>query len=85
MSNNINEVRERLQRACIAGMDAEYVDDVSALLDDHARLQSDAERLDWLESTVHDADIPGAVQLYFGPYGSSTLRAAIDAAKAVQP
>jgi len=40
--SEINEVRERLERACIAGMDAEYVDDVSVLLADHARLQSQA-------------------------------------------
>lgn len=36
---DINDVRERLERACVAGMDAEYIDDVSALLADHARLQ----------------------------------------------
>lgn len=40
--SDINEVRKRLERACIAGMDAEYVDDVVALLDDHARLQQES-------------------------------------------
>lgn len=41
--SEINEVRERLERACIAGMDAEYVDDVSVLLADHVRLQKHGE------------------------------------------
>jgi hypothetical protein len=49
MSDNINEVLERLERACIAGMDAEYVDDVSALLVDHARLRVLVDDLDGAE------------------------------------
>lgn len=35
----INEVRERLDRALLAGMAPMFVEDVDALLADHARLQ----------------------------------------------
>ena len=56
----INEVRERLDRALLAGMAPMFVEDVDALLADHARLQEDAERLDWLEGFVRKAYIYGA-------------------------
>lgn len=83
--SDINEVRERLERACVAGMDAEYVDDVSTLLADHVFLQQ-----------AHCAALKGMRQavvalayaqqndpIYLQAYG--LLGAAIKQAKAVQP
>ena len=76
--------------------------DLGKLLDDHARLKADAERLDWLEDFVRHAYVFGAsfdfAKTCEGEPGGyrfmtrhridarqPTLRAAIDAAKAVQP
>lgn len=59
----INEVRERLERDAegfigseVAACDAS---DLRALLADHARLQADAERLEWLEGFVRRAYVHG--------------------------
>lgn len=48
----INEVRERLERACIDehGITWLTAGDLRALLADHARLKADAARLDWMDS-----------------------------------
>lgn len=87
MSDNINEVRERLERACIAGMDAEYVDDVSALLADHARLQDENYRLLLLSVAVSKLNERG----FFAPSTcadaetNSAMADVAAAAKAVQP
>lgn len=44
----IDEVRERLERALLAGMDPMFVGDVDRLLDDHARLR------EIVAATMHD-------------------------------
>lgn len=104
--SDINEVRERLK--CDAedfterGLAIPTANDIRALLADHARLQADAERLEWLEGFVRRAYVYG-VTFDFAwscegePGGfrfmtrqrldarQPSLRAAIDAAKAVQP
>lgn len=102
MSDNINEVRARLERAVEELPGSRIATDVGALLADHARLQADADRLDWLEGFVRRAYVYGAGFDFARPCEGesggfrfmtrhrldarqSTLRAAIDAAKAVQP
>lgn len=99
----IDEVRERLASVSAvadARVSAES-DDIRAMLDDHARLQADAERLHWLEDFVRHAYAYGVsfdwAKASEGEPGGfrfmtrhrldarhPTLRAAIDAAKAVQ-
>lgn len=104
--SDINEVRGRLERDANGFLESDMavsdVTDLRALLADHARLQADAERLDWLEGFVRRAYVYGAsfdfARSCEGEPGGyrfrarhrlaarqPTLRAAIDAAKAVQP
>lgn len=103
MDSNINEVRARLARdLSLRLIHRDTAGDVQALLDHHARLQEDSERLDWLEGVVRHAYVYGAsfgwAESCEGERGGfrfmtrhridarqPTLRAAIDAAKAVQP
>ena len=98
----INEVRERLAQAAEIAATYGDGDDLRVLLADHARLQADAERLDWLEDFVRRTYVYGAsfdfAKSCEGEPGGyrfmtyhrldarqPTLRAAIDAAKAVLP
>ena len=105
MSDNIDKVRERLEKD-VEGPLTTYTAvcaraDLRALLADHARLQADAERLDCLEDFVRRTYVYGAsfdfAKSCEGDPGGFrftirhrldprqlTLRAAIDAAKAVQ-
>lgn len=106
--SDINEAMESLRLSITSGNSVPVTratvkaDDLRALLDDHARLQADAERLDWLEGFVRRACVYGASFDFARPCEGepggfrfmtrhrldsrqSTLRAAIDAAKAVQP
>lgn len=106
MKDNINEVRERLERDAEGfletGIAVPTAVDLRALLDHHARLQADADRLEWLEGFVRRAYVYGASFDFakscegepggyrFGSWHrldarQPTLRAAIDAARAVQP
>lgn len=57
--SDINEVRERLFKVAVNG-DNVPRSDMLALLADHARLQADSERLDWLEGLVRKAYVYGA-------------------------
>lgn len=99
--SDINEVRSRLNRALDLGRAPGMAADIDALLADHARLQADAERLEWLEDFVRRAYVYGATFDFAKPCEGEpggyrfmtrhridarqpTLRAAIDAAKAVQ-
>lgn len=84
--SDINEVLERLHRACIAGMDAEYVDDVIALLADHGRFQAMAEKLErfrslarWVSNCAGHGVNSNQRRL------GEELLVLIDAAKEVQP
>lgn len=105
--SDINEVRERLHTDANIYEGGQVfahcrADDVNALLDDHARLQADSARLDWLEGFVRRAYLYGVSfdctkPCEGGPGGfrfmtrhridarQPTIRAAIDAAKEVQP
>lgn len=99
--SDINEVRERLAAAAEIAATYGEGEDLRALLNAHARLQADAERLDWLEDVVRHAYVYGATFDFANscegePGGyrfmtrhridarQPTLRAAIDAAEAVQ-
>lgn len=67
--SDINEVRERLERACIAGMDAEYVNDVIALLDGHARLRDEVKEL---QCTPEQEDVQSYWRVSFRMYEDDT-------------
>lgn len=98
---DINVVRDRLTRLAATRLMPREEADIRTLLADHARLQADAERLEWLEGFVRRAYVYGAsfdfAKSCEGEPGGyrfmtrhrldarqPTLRAAIDAAKAVQ-
>ena len=98
---SIYEVRERLERELSHdfGPAIAVADDLRALLADHARLQADSDRLDWMDSnhftayrqcdpidglSGHCVVVPEAVTQRRGCVNDG-IREAIDAAKAVQP
>lgn len=100
--SDIDKVRERLEFAFAINGTWQAKRDMAALLADHARLQADVDRLDWLEGFVRRAYVYGASFDFARPSEGEpggfrfmtrhrldarqpTLRAAVDAAKAVQP
>lgn len=101
---DINEVVESLKLSITSGNEVSVpratvkADELSALLDDHARLQADAERLDWMDGhhfsayrqcdaidglSQHCVVVAEAVYPRRGCV-SDGIRGAIDAAKGVQ-